>query len=402
MVPYVTARLPGVTTSEPITEPIAGRGPTRGWCPGVLDPMEAGDGWLLRIRVPGGFITAPALDVVAEIAAEFGSGIVDITSRANLQIRGVPAARLDDATAAVTAAGLVCDDARRDAFRAVVSNPVTGHDPSAVCDSRPVVEALVARLVTGIMGEAPSKFGIVVDDSGSWPLDGLDADLAVRAHPDGMWAVHLRGVPGPVGHTDTPVDVAEAATQLCVDRASRMNQVVAALEVTEVLARLGLRPASAHGPASRRPRPAGRIIGVLAHNDANRVNVVAAPFLARASAEVLRGVAALAATHDADLRLTPDHSLAFCAVHSQRAGVLLHELRDLGLVVAGDDPRAAISACVGSAGCLWAHADTLTAGTELAATGSVAGRVHLSACAKQCGAPAEVRQLVADATGAFR
>ena len=78
--PYVAARF------VPVPESQLDRGPIRGWCPGVLDPMETGDGWLLRVRLPGGALTADDLRLVAGVASELGSGFVEITSRANLQI----------------------------------------------------------------------------------------------------------------------------------------------------------------------------------------------------------------------------------------------------------------------------------------------------------------------------
>lgn len=400
--PYVPARLPGVITSEPTIEPRTGRGPTRGWCPGVLDPMETGDGWLLRIRVPGGFVTAVSVTAVAAISAEFGSGIVDITSRGNLQVRGVPGDRVDEAITAVVAAGLASSDARRDAFRAVVSNPLTGHDPDAVYDATSLVDALVSRLVGGVVGTAPSKFGIVIDDGGSWPLDGIDADVAFQICPDGTWAVRLRGVADAIGRTVHPVDVAETATQLCVDQASRMSEVVALLGVQDVSVRLGVNTAASDVAALRRPAVAERIIGVLPHTQAARANVVAAPFLGRTDTATLTAVAALTSVHGAALRLTPDHSFAFCGIRVETAAGVQAELRDLGLVVDRDDPRAEISACVGSRGCGWAQTDTWTAGHELATSARPRGRVHLSACAKECGAPAHARRLVADATGTFR
>lgn len=390
-----------MTMSDAALEPRPARGPTRGWCPGVLNPMETGDGWLLRIRVPGGLITSSALASVAALAGEFGSGIVDITSRANLQIRGVAADRVDRATAAVVDAGLVEADARREAFRAVAANPLTGHDQAAACDSRPVVTALVARLVDGIAGRAPSKFGVIVDDGGSWPLDGLDADVAMRAAHDGSWQILLRGTQAPIGSTNDPVGAAVAATQWCVDEQMRMDQLVTITGIATVAARLAATPADVT-PATTPRRVAGRVLGMVPHAQAERVNVVAAPFLGRVTHQVLEAVAGLAATQAADLRLTPDHSFAFCGLPSSTARQLMADLGDLGLVADRNDSKAAISACVGSAGCWWAHADTHTAAADLAAASQMPGRVHLSACAKRCGAPAGVLRLVADESGTFR
>lgn len=380
----------------------SGRGPTRGWCPGVLDPMETGDGWLLRVRVPGGFTTAATLRAVAAIAAGFGSGIVDITSRANLQIRGILADRLDPATAAVIDAGLVGDNAVRDAMRSVVSSPLTGHDPTAICDARPVVESIVDRLIERVSGPLPSKFGIVVDDGGGWSLRHTDADLSLLALDDGRWLVRVCGVPEVIGCTLDPVGVAEAATQWCVDAALRMDQLVAAVGQSAISARLALAVGESVAPVPQPVAGMHRMVGVFSHRNAATANVVAAPFLGRVDCAAMLGVADLVVASRADVRLTPDRSVALCGVDHAVVPQLLDDLSELGFVVDSSDPRAAISACVGSVGCLWAHADTLAAASLRAASARCVDRVHLSACAKQCGAPHGVRHLVADESGTFR
>ena len=118
--------------------------------------------------------------------------------------------------------------------------------------------------------------------------------------------------------------------------------------------------------------------------------------------DVLGALADLAGRHAQAVRLTPDHSVAFCGVAETAAGVLLAALADLNLVIDPHDSRAAFSACVGSLGCARAHADTWAFATRMAAAATRAGRVHLSACAKGCGAPSGVHQLVADESGTFR
>ena len=64
----------------------------RGWCPSTLRPMETGDGWLVRLHPPGARLTPRQLGKVAKLAAVYGNGLVEISARANLQIRGVSAA----------------------------------------------------------------------------------------------------------------------------------------------------------------------------------------------------------------------------------------------------------------------------------------------------------------------
>jgi precorrin-3B synthase len=61
----------------------------RGWCPSTLRPMETGDGWLVRLHPPGGVLTPVQLCRIAALAAEHGNGLIEISGRGNMQLRGV-------------------------------------------------------------------------------------------------------------------------------------------------------------------------------------------------------------------------------------------------------------------------------------------------------------------------
>ncbi len=209
----------------------------RGWCPGVFDPLLTGDGWLVRVRLPGGVITPAGVRLVADLAAGGGSGQVELTSRGNLQLRGLHEDVLDVTGRALVEAGLAAADARTDSWRAIVASPLAGHDPAAVADTGPLVAELAARLPTEVDGPPPSKFGIVVDDGGSWPLGHVDADLHLSPAPGGGWSVGVRGQHRHrididsvewVGNGDEPGAVALAAAQLCAAEQQRMDGVIAA------------------------------------------------------------------------------------------------------------------------------------------------------------------------------
>lgn len=387
----------------------------RGRCPGVLDPMETGDGWLLRVRVPGGAITTASMRVVAQVASEYGSGAIDITSRANLQVRGVSTDAVDRAADALVDAGLAIADPAADAFRAVVASPLTGHDHTTAVDAEPLVAEIVGRLAadaTRPAGAPPSKFGIVIDDGGAWPLDHLDADVRLRrvdaAEPEmPSWAVVARGCSTPIGTTRRPVDVAVRIARLCAAHGARLDVVIDGLGLTALGEMLEV---EAWCPVAGWDRAVSdlRLPGMVEHPDRGRVNVIAAPFLGRLDALALRSVADVVERHAAPssnrsaVRLTTAHSIAVVGVSVDGAAELLEAFGHLGFVIDGTDRRAAVSACVGAAGCASAHIDTTTAALEVIGRTDRLDRVHLSACSKGCGAPAGVRHLVADENGMLR
>ena len=63
----------------------------RGWCPSTLRPMETGDGWLVRLHPPGAAFTPAQLVRIAALARQHGNGLIEISARGNMQLRGVTA-----------------------------------------------------------------------------------------------------------------------------------------------------------------------------------------------------------------------------------------------------------------------------------------------------------------------
>jgi precorrin-3B synthase len=401
----------------------------------VFDPLLTGDGWLVRIRCPGGILTPAGLRLVAELAAANGSGQVELTSRANLQLRGLREEALDATGRELVAVGLAAADANRDGWRALVTSPLAGHDPEALVDTAPLVAALVTRLATEVDGPPPAKFGIVIDDGGSWPLDRLDADLRLGPAPGGRWSVALRGV-GYIGAADDPEAAALATARLCAAEGRRIDGVVEARGLSSVRAGLGATPANCESTALPPTRAARRSVspevspsrslstsaheqrdpltdrvgrgsttarddrpGVRDHHEPDRCSLVAAPFLGRLDATTLVALARLAEQDAQAVRLTTARSVALCGLHRDRLDAVRAELMVLGLLTTATDARARLSACVGSRGCEAARADTWAEAERLAGAGS--GRVHLSGCDKACGAPQGVRHLVAVDGGHF-
>jgi len=195
----------------------------RDLCPGLLRPWIADDGALVRVRVPGGQLSAVALRGLLDVATAHGDGTVHLTSRANLQVRAIahedgclPDAVVD----AVMATGLM-PSASHERVRNVMASPLTGRSGGRA-DLRPVVLELDRLLCADpALAALAGRFLFVLDDGrGDVAGRGLDLGLVavsqdevqVRAGRDG-W--------GPI------VPIGQAAEHL-VDLARRFLELAGA------------------------------------------------------------------------------------------------------------------------------------------------------------------------------
>lgn len=197
-------------------------------CPGVLRPWPAEDGLLVRLRLPGGRVGARALTDLAAVSGWYGDGRVHLTSRANLQVRGLPGdpadpARLPEHVVHALAATGLLPSRRHDLSRNLMASPCTGR-AGGRADLRPVVAEL-DRLLCALpaLGELPGRFLFVLDDG--------RGDLVDRSCDLGLVAL------GP-GHAQLRLG-------------SRWGDVVALEEAAPALSRLALAFMAARGTGER-------------------------------------------------------------------------------------------------------------------------------------------------------
>lgn len=154
----------------------------QGWCPSTHRLHAAADGWLARVKVPGGILGLDQVAAVAEAAERLGSGVVEITNRANLQVRGL---RAQDGSAlrhVLGPVGLSAPTAAVEDRRNVLASPAAGLDPTELVDVRPVVTAIVAALDALPAADGlPHKFGVVVDGGGQPTVRGRALDVGLGA-----------------------------------------------------------------------------------------------------------------------------------------------------------------------------------------------------------------------------
>ena len=153
---------------------------TRGdLCPGVLRPWPAADGLLVRLRLIGGQVSTSSLRALSDVSCSYGDGLIHLTSRANLQLRGLPgsSSSLDPAvTAAISETGLL-PSRSHELVRNVLLSPGSG----GRADLRPVAASLDALLCADpLLASLSGRFLFVLDD-GRGDLVSRECDLGLVA-----------------------------------------------------------------------------------------------------------------------------------------------------------------------------------------------------------------------------
>ena len=183
-------------------------------CPGARRPWEADDGLLVRLRLIGGRLPSHALAALMGVAEEHGDGRVQLTGRANLQVRGLPGsagALRPDVLAALEATGLL-PTRTHELVRNVMVSPLSGLCAPAAADGRPDLRPVAADLdrrlcAEGRLAALPGRFLFVLDD-GRGDLVDRPCDLGLVALAPGTAQLRIGPAYGPV------VALADAAASL--------------------------------------------------------------------------------------------------------------------------------------------------------------------------------------------
>jgi len=360
-------------------------------CPGVLRLHEAADGLMARVRLPGGLIDARGLAAVAAVARH-GNGLVELTSRASLQIRGLGAGAGERAAELLRAGGLL-PSAPHDRVRNVLASPLAGRHPRSRCATDVVVAAL-DRALCGDPGLAalPGRFLFAVDDGTGMAHPGR-ADVAIVAGgPFRLWLAGARtSLTAPAA--DAPALALDAARAFLRLGGGAIGRLASVEDGPASVARsLGGELAPA-GPA----RPASRLaIGVFCQAD-NLAAVTVLPRLGRLERDAVVELA----SRVAEARLSTARTLTIVDVEPSDVRALVADLAALGLVTCAESGWHGLSACSGLGACARARVDVRAAAAERAAArGADAPAEHWSACERGCGRPADVAvAVVATADG---
>jgi precorrin-3B synthase len=365
------------------------RGKRKGWCPSVHLPMAAGDGLIVRIH--GGFraFSAGEARAIAELSARHGNGLVELTRRANLQLRGVSEPALAGLQAELITLGLAFGSVAEERRLALLVSPLSEVESS----SAPLLSlgAALQRALAAAhdITNLPAKFGVIVDGDGE-PLAHVPADIRVRVYGGSSRVAHLSVgdsdgelLLGAMASEDVPRAVLACMRALCAAGGLRMRELVHTHGVQSVRA---LVQTFVLAPAQK-PLEKGRALALGVAGTGGAVGL-ALPF-GVGEAEQWRTLATLSEKYGRGaLRVTPMRSVLVLGVSEGARGELVAEARARGFITDDRDLLRHVVACTGAPACAAAFHDTRGFARELGAAVmpylSRGLTLHVSGCEKSC------------------
>ncbi len=319
--------------------------------------MRAGDGWLVRIKPPAQRLTAASARELAGMAARWGNGAIEITTRASLQFRGIREAAFADLAAAMRAAELASDDPALEQRRNILVSPLAGDDPTIAGDPLALAGALGRHLADPACAGLSQKFSAVIDGGGVLSLAGLRADIRITLREDGVDIAALDGTSRTCRAEEAPAIALALAAALTFE---------------------------ARPPAPPPPPPPA---GFLPYPQQTRgAFAVVAPFGAM-RAPMLAALADLSeAFGDGLLRLAPGRAALIGSVSMARAAALAQAAQAAGFITDATAPSLGLIACIGAPDCAGGDAPSRADAAALAALldDGVVRPIHVSGCAKGC------------------
>ncbi|MBX3577937.1 MAG: precorrin-3B synthase [Rhizobiaceae bacterium] len=402
----------------------------RGACPTLRAPMQTGDGLLARLYPVDGGLTPAQLIGLAKAAARHGNGLLEITQRGSLQVRGLTEATTVLFAAEVDGLGIRVRDGVP-----VETGPLAGLDPEEIADPRPLAEAIRGGIAkAGLAGRLGPKVAVVVDGGGSSRLEGLKADVRVEAWRDDggvRWCVEVPSAERVVQSEPLDQPLALTTALAVLGTIAELGNQARATDLTlagtaSILATP--RPAIQQPPPSFPSRreigqsscdrrslgyvsstadltPRGELpisplegemagrteggAGVKELSDGRFAAFCALPFGSVEADTLAVYVEAAAKAGATELRLAPNRTLiAFCP--SRESATKATDVAGAtGFIVDPADPRSRIVACSGSPACASGHIPARALAASIAAQMLADGafELHISGCAKRCAAP---------------
>lgn len=342
----------------------------KGWCPGAFRPMMSGDGLVVRVRPRHARLTPSQVIGLCNAARTYGSGLIDLTSRANLQIRGVQETDHQALLLNLLDLGVLDDEPALESRRNILIQPDWRHGDA----SHSITSELMQRLAE--FPELPAKMGFAIDAGAAPVLTDYSADFRIETAATG--GLILRADGASLGQPVTQSTAVEAMIEMAhwfVKTGGATNRRMAHhLSVTP------LPPvATSVAPAScGTPLPLGKSdIGCAYGVAFGQIDALALMDLFQQSGAT-------------GMRVNPWRH------------VILENSTQVAttqFITDPNDPLLQVDACPGAPFCSASSVETRQLAHRLATL--VDGPLHVSGCAKGCAKPRPVQTTLVGRNGSF-
>lgn len=342
----------------------------------MLRIHAAADGGLARVRLPGGLLRAPQFAALADAAADLGDGHLELTSRGNIQVRGLMDGAEAELGTRLRDVGLL-PSATHERVRNIAASALTGRDHEGLLDVRPLVAELDAGLCADpALAGLPGRFLFTLDD-GRGDVIALRGDVGLYPAGDGGLALVLGGADSglradPRDAVALALDAARAFLRVRTTEWRLTEWPDAADRLAPLLG--GHREPPLEIPATPRRTPLGR----LPQRD-GRVAVSGLVPLGRLEPAQLTALRAAG-----EIIVTPWRT----AVIPDLTDVSDSLLDRWGLVTAPASAWEGLTSCAGRPGCARSRTDVRADAARARAPGG-GPPVHWSGCERRCGHPAD-------------
>jgi len=350
------------------------------------------DRYMIRIRIPGCELTGEQARAIAFIAYEAGHEIVDLTTRGNAQVQGLPIQKIPGVMTALERVGLTSKQTGLDNIRNVTSHPLSGVDPDELIDTRALARAITNLFLDSReLSDLPRKFNISITGRADSSPSDFTQDIAWLAARDDEGAVGFRlligGTQGQSPHLAWHVPVLVLPGEI-VEVTHRILQTFRELgsrsaKRTQVRFRYLIERIGPDGvlvdverrlghslPRFPEPPPAPRahesFVGWFPQKQAGLWTVGIAVPMGRLTWQQLEGLAVLARRHgDGTLRTAIDQNILLPNVPARARAALGGDLAALGLAFEVDALARNTVVCTGKQFCSLAVTETKGYGFQL-------------------------------------
>ncbi|MBE9092175.1 ferredoxin--nitrite reductase [Microcystis aeruginosa LEGE 11464] len=161
------------------------------WVGVFYRPVTPGK-FMMRLRVPNGIISSEQMRVLGEIVQRYGDdGNADITTRQNLQLRGIRIEDIPDIFQRLKSVGMTSVQSGMDNVRNITGSPMAGLDADELIDTRELVQKVQDMITNYGQGNyqftnLPRKFNIAIEGGRDNSVHAEINDIAfVPAYKEG-------------------------------------------------------------------------------------------------------------------------------------------------------------------------------------------------------------------------